>query len=106
MGGNVLGQSRRRHRRLRAGGRAVFSYAGGRFRAHIEDISLSGLCAFSFDPPPTGAEVALDIPLYNGDVATARAEVVRSFTQGAAVRFHWQGEDDRSRLLLQKVLVG
>lgn len=70
----------------------------------IKNISMGGLCASLRHPLQQGAELALDIPLPGGDGVIVRGEVVRSYIGGAAMRFHWLGEDDRSRLLLQEVL--
>jgi len=99
-------QNRRQHRRFHVGGTIILNHTGKHYKARIENISMGGLCTSLPRPLPQGAELALDIPLPGGDVVIVRAEVVRSYIGGAGLRFHWLGEDDRSRLLLQKVLDG
>ena len=97
-------EDRRQHRRLHVGGRVTLNHAGERYKAFAENISMGGLCTSSDQTLPPGTQLTLDIPLPTGKVVMVPAEVVRSYIGGAAMRFHWLGEDDRSRLLLQEVL--
>ena len=99
-------ENRRQHQRFHVRGAVYFVYAGRDQKARINNISMGGLSASFPVPLPEGVALALDIPLPVNDAVKVRAEVVRSQSNGAAVRFHWLGEDDRSRLLLQEVLSG
>jgi len=86
------------------GGSITLNHGGERHPAFAENISMGGLCTSSDQTLPPGTQLTLDIPLPTGKVVMVPAEVVRSYIGGAAMRFHWLGEDDRSRLLLQEVL--
>ena len=99
-------QDRREHRRLHVSGAVIFKYAGQYHKGIIENISLGGVCASSPLQLQEGAELALDIPLPNGDVAIVRAEVVRNDPGCAAMKFHWLDDKDRSLLLLKEVIEG
>lgn len=96
--------NRRQYRRSHVGGTATFNHAGKQLKARIENISLGGLYAPSDRRLPVGAEMMVDIPLRNGAAVVVRAEVVHSSFRGVGLRFHWTGEADQSRSLLQQEL--
>lgn len=106
MSNTVEAENRRQHKRYHVGGTVILNHAGRHHKAAVENISMGGICTSSHQVFGQGAQLALDIPLPGGDVAIVRAEVVRSYIGGAAMRFDWSGEDDRSRLLLQEILGG
>jgi hypothetical protein len=88
------------------GGTVILNHTGRRYKATVDNVSMGGLCTSLHQTLPLGATLTLDIPLAGGEVAVVHAEVVRSYIGGAAMRFHWSGEGDHSRLLLQEVLDG
>ena len=65
---------------------------------------MGGAGAYFEEPLPAGAVVQLYVPLIEGDMVVAPAEVVHSVSGRAGLRFNWAGEDDPQRRLLQAEL--
>jgi excisionase family DNA binding protein len=99
------GRSRvRRCRRLHVRGGLLVDHAGRQIEGQIENVSMGGACVALGVRLPVGADVALDIPLPDGDLVLVRAEVIYSHADYTGLRFEWAGLDDPSRLLLHEAL--
>ena len=94
----------RRCRRLHMRGGMLVEHAGRRLHAQIENISMGGVCISLEARLPVGADVALDIPLLDGDPVLVWAEVIYSHPDYTGLRFEWAGLDDPGRLLLHTAL--